>query len=57
MNGHFPMLPNEHLVWCEKFYAAYLAKERSMKQKPARSKSGSENLNYLGPAGGLINHA
>lgn len=54
MNGHYPMLTNEHLAWCEKFYAAYLAKERSMKQKPARSKSGSENLNYLRPAKGLI---
>jgi hypothetical protein len=48
------MLPNEHLVWCEKFDAAYLAKERSMKQKPARSKSGSENLNNIRPAKGLI---
>ena len=56
MNGHYPMMTSEHLAWYEKFYAAYLAKERSVKQKPARSKSGSENLNCLRPAGGLINN-
>ena len=56
MNGRYLAQPNEHLELFEKFYAAYLAKERSVKQKPARSKSGSENLNCLRPAGGLINH-
>jgi len=54
MNGRYLAQPNEHLELFEKFYAEYLAKERSMKQKPARSKSGSENLNYLRPAKGLI---
>gem|GEM_PF-5020267 len=42
MNGHYPMMTSEHLAWYEKFYAAYLAKERSVKQNPLDLRAGQK---------------